>query len=258
MPATFEVNPKLPTNFDSNSASTEVSKSQVIASDTPPSGTSGHPNVYQISHSVQPTDGAVWLLEGTMHNAYVEHEPNAMFPDASSTVPNATLTQQRVMDGIHAPAFLGSDVDIESAPFQPDASIPWSEYLRSPTGTTEHPRSSAKDSYTLQATGNSSSHSTLTQRRPISREILGCPQTQCSRNFVNAHKITPSSNGGPPSQETIRHAHSQRKCTSSSSVTPAHGEAQSSTRQTVTKKRSPSPEQGSDDDLADLGAPKEQ
>jgi hypothetical protein len=260
--ATFEVNPqkrKLPTSFDSNSASNEASRSQIVPDDMPLNGTSGSQHAYQpvidpVSHSAQPTDGAGWLLEGTMRDAYVEHDPNAMFPDASSTVPNATLTQQRVMNEILAPAFLGSDVDAERAPFQPDASIPWSEYLRSPTDTAEHPKSSAKEPQTSQATCNSLSLSTLGRRRSKPQEILSCTPTQCSPHIpMNAQGITLSLNGRPPSQETM-----QRKCTSSSSATTTQGEARSSSRQIVKKKRSLSPEQGSEDDLADLGVPKEQ
>jgi hypothetical protein len=265
--ATFEVNPqkrRLPTDFDSNSASNEASRSQFVTDDRPLNGISGSQHAYQpvidsVSHSAQPTDDADWLLEGTMRNAYVEHNPNAMFPDASSTVPNATLTQQRVMDGILAPAFLGSDVDTERAPFQPDASIPWSEYLRSPTDTAEHPKSSAKEPHTSQATCNSLSLSTLGRRRSKPQESLSCTPSQCSpRISMDAQGITMSSNGRPPSQETIQHAQPQRKCTSSSSATTTQGEARSSSRQTAKKKRSLSPEQGSEDDLADLGAPKEQ
>lgn len=260
--ATFEVNPqkrKLPANFDSNSASNEASGGQIVTDDIPLNGTSGSQHVYQqpvidsVSHSAQPTDGTDWLLEGTMRDAYVEHDPNSMFPDASSTVPNATLTQQRVMNGILAPAFLGSDVDTERAPFQPDASIPWSEYLRSPTDTAEHPESSGKEP------GNGSSLSTLGRRQPKSQELLSYPPTQCSpRASMNAQGFTLFSDGGPPSQETIQHAQPQRKCTSSSSVMTTQGEDQSSSWKTVKDKRNLSPEQGSEDDLADLGAPKEQ
>ena len=244
MPTTFEVNPqkkKLPTNFDSNSAANEASNSQAATDDMPLNGTSGSQHVYQqpvidsISHPAQPTDGAEWLLEGTMRDAYVEHDPNAMFPEASSTVPNATLTQQRMMNGILAPASLGSEVDIERTPFQPDASIPWSEYLRSPTGTAEHPKSSARERHTSQATEIGTYLPTLGRRQPKSQEL-----------------------SSPPSQESTQHVQPQQKRTSSSSVTTTQGEAQSSSRRKVKKKRSLSPEHDSEDDLADLGAPKEQ
>ena len=265
--ATFEVNPqkrKLPTNFDSNSASNEASRSQVVTDDMALNGTLDSQHVYQpvidpISHSARPTDDAEWLLEGTMRDAYVEHDPNAMFPDASSTVPNATLTQQRVLNGILAPSSLGSDVDTERAPFQPDASIPWSEYLRSPTDTAEHPKSSAKEPHTSQATCNGTSLSTLGRQRSKPHELLSYPPTQCNPHVsMDAQGIILSSNGGPPSQETIQHAQSQRKCPSPSPATTTQGKAQSLSRKTVKKKRSLSPEQGSEDDLADLGAPKEQ
>lgn len=97
---------------------------------------------HQELHFSRTVNNADWLLEGTMLDAFVQHD-NAMFPEPSSTVPNATLTQQRVLEGVLAPALLGSDIDTAKVSFQSDASIPWSEYLKSPTDAGEQPRSSA-------------------------------------------------------------------------------------------------------------------
>ncbi|KAF2003313.1 hypothetical protein P154DRAFT_561421 [Amniculicola lignicola CBS 123094] len=91
------------------------------------------------------TDQA-WIA-GTMREDYVQHEPLAMFPEPSSTVPNATLTQQRMLEEARAP--LRTDIGLPEdlvlfhpqdspVPYQPaKSSIPWSEYLRTPSGNTE-------------------------------------------------------------------------------------------------------------------------
>lgn len=84
----------------------------------------------------QDTTNNIWGLDGTMRVDYAQHEPMALFPDQSSTIPNATLTQQRLLEEVMAPAFLGLEAETESdAPrYEPaKSSVPWSDYLKSPT-----------------------------------------------------------------------------------------------------------------------------
>ncbi|KAF3040931.1 hypothetical protein E8E12_007452 [Didymella heteroderae] len=202
-----------------------------------------------------------WGLEGTVREAYAQHNPNTMFPEPSSTVPNATLTQQRVLDGILAPVLLGSEVDAGRTSFHPDASIPWSEYLKSPTNTEEQPKSSAQASRhtSLPAPGtllNDGSDISISQpNRRESLMLVGCLSTQDkSTGMVDNHQeltvfpvdevapeaTLPQINPFPTAHEPIREK------------TPA------SSRSTRKMKRIPSPGPISDDDLADLGLPKEQ
>ncbi|ORY11872.1 hypothetical protein BCR34DRAFT_600995 [Clohesyomyces aquaticus] len=81
-----------------------------------------------------PSYGA-WGLDGTIRANYAEHEPLAMFPETSSTIPNATYTQEKLLDQVMSPTFLGVAPEPDMPPYEPaQASIPWSEYLRtSPT-----------------------------------------------------------------------------------------------------------------------------
>jgi hypothetical protein len=83
-------------------------------------------------------------LDGAMREGYIQHDPMALFPEPSSTVPNATMTQQRVLEGVVAPAFLGveSETDFPAPLGIPEASVPWSDILKfSPAGTAEQSES---------------------------------------------------------------------------------------------------------------------
>ncbi|KAF2797196.1 hypothetical protein K505DRAFT_372646 [Melanomma pulvis-pyrius CBS 109.77] len=80
----------------------------------------------------------LWNLEGTLRDSYAAHEPMAMFPEPSSTIPNATLTQQRLLDEVMNPAFLGIEPEIDAPPYEPaKSSVPWSDFLNTPSGNTE-------------------------------------------------------------------------------------------------------------------------
>lgn len=76
----------------------------------------------------------LWSLEGTLRDSYAAHEPMAMFPEPSSTIPNATLTQQRLLDEVMNPAFLGIEPEIDAPPYEPaKSSVPWSDFLNTPS-----------------------------------------------------------------------------------------------------------------------------
>jgi hypothetical protein len=78
-----------------------------------------------------------WQLEGTIRQDYAHHEPMAMFPEPSSTVPNTTLTQERLLEEVLAPGFgIMPEDEPEAEPTMPryepqKSSIPWSDYLKS-------------------------------------------------------------------------------------------------------------------------------
>lgn len=81
------------------------------------------------------TPGGAFDFQGTMRENWEQHEPMALFPhSASSTIPNATATQQKLLAEVLAPDFLGVDFEPErdETPYQPaKSSVPWSEYLKS-------------------------------------------------------------------------------------------------------------------------------
>ena len=76
-----------------------------------------------------------WALDGTLRESYATHEPIAMFPEPSSTIPNATLTQQRLLDEVMNPAFLGiePEVDAPTSYVPAKSSVPWSDFLNTPS-----------------------------------------------------------------------------------------------------------------------------
>jgi hypothetical protein len=75
-----------------------------------------------------------WVMEGALRDNYDAHEPMAMFPEPSSTVPNATYTQQRLLDEVMNPAFLGIEPETDAPPYQPaKSSVPWSDFLNTPS-----------------------------------------------------------------------------------------------------------------------------
>lgn len=127
-----------------------------IVGSLPLSQQTNHGLVGHFPQSAETTTGAGWVLDGTIREAYAQHDPNTMFPEPSSTIPNATLTQQRMMQGLHAVVLPGPDVATGAVPFEPVASIPWSEYLKSSPTTAEHPESSAREPHISQTTSSTS------------------------------------------------------------------------------------------------------
>ncbi|PVI05951.1 hypothetical protein DM02DRAFT_724725 [Periconia macrospinosa] len=93
------------------------------------------PNTEQISEESRaqptlPSPDKPWDLQGSMREEWQYHEPG-MFVEASSTVPNATATQQQLLREVLAPDFLGVEATVD-VPYQPPkSSFPWSDYLKS-------------------------------------------------------------------------------------------------------------------------------
>lgn len=88
----------------------------------------------QLLHRAMP-NGASWTLECTVRDDYTNHDPMILFPEPSSTIPNATLTQQRVLERITAPANLSGETEAKAARIEqsPVPSLPWSEMMKFPS-----------------------------------------------------------------------------------------------------------------------------
>ncbi|EUC47514.1 hypothetical protein COCMIDRAFT_24674 [Bipolaris oryzae ATCC 44560] len=101
----------------------------------------------QLANGYEPANfhEAVWQLEGTMRNDYVGHQP-VMFGEPSSTIPNATMTQQRVLEAVNGPVMLGQESEAGELRHHlpPEPSVPWSDLMRftpaEETKQTESPR----------------------------------------------------------------------------------------------------------------------
>ncbi|KAF2131495.1 hypothetical protein P153DRAFT_383598 [Dothidotthia symphoricarpi CBS 119687] len=204
----------------------------------------------------------LWGLEGTMRNDYAQHDP-MMFPDPSSTVPNATFTQQRMLEAVAAPALLGIDAE-PGTPYQPEPSIPWSDYLKlSPGDGGEQPESSNQGESTSQL-APALTPATLIQtprkipevstsqrsRRGSSVLLRGSPLKNEIRNSDGLIKVD-----APPSEVTL----SDRSNVPPTGSTKSHGSVQDGSQQPPRQRKSqvsslPIP----DDDAAAIGLPEEQ
>lgn len=106
-----------------------------------------------------------------MRQEYNQHEPMALFPEPSSTIANATQTQQRLFAGLSGPGLLGSDPDSVASQLQhhPQPSVPWSELLNlSPAGAGEQCDSNQRSK---EASENHVPVSGRTQDTPISQIV---------------------------------------------------------------------------------------
>ncbi|KAF2084477.1 hypothetical protein K490DRAFT_68786 [Saccharata proteae CBS 121410] len=71
-------------------------------------------------------------LLSSMKHDFFQHEPVMMFPEASSTIPNATMTQILLAAEIDANAAArDSDGHLVNSPGETKSSIPWSTYIES-------------------------------------------------------------------------------------------------------------------------------
>jgi hypothetical protein len=75
--------------------------------------------------------GRNWDLSASIQDDFARHEPVSMFPDASSTIPDNTLTQKRIIDeALSADKLLPLPNPQVSPPSgNSPSSIPWSDYL---------------------------------------------------------------------------------------------------------------------------------
>jgi hypothetical protein len=147
----------------------------------------------------------IWDLPGTLREDYMQHDPNAMFPEPSSTIPNATLTQQRILEKVVAPPLLGTNSESDVPPYQPspEPSVPWSDIMKfSSAGTPEqsdpiNPRAEpGPASTTLQQSPEQTKESLASQRsrRSSSVRTTGSPP----RNDVSVDDINPMDLMLPP------------------------------------------------------------
>jgi len=75
--------------------------------------------------------GPIWDLPATIRDDFVQHEPVSMFRDASSTVPDNTLTQRRLLEEALSEdrLLLLPDQQDQTPSDENTSSIPWSAYL---------------------------------------------------------------------------------------------------------------------------------
>jgi hypothetical protein len=79
------------------------------------------------------SDGA-WNLPPTLQEAFNQHQPNAMFSDASSTIPNTIVTDHQLYQDYHAPqlsALPGSWSREIGEIDKVKSSLNWSEIMQS-------------------------------------------------------------------------------------------------------------------------------
>ncbi|KAI2482385.1 hypothetical protein Ptr902_06766 [Pyrenophora tritici-repentis] len=86
---------------------------------------------YAAQANPPPSHGDTWNLGGTMRDEYAQHEP-AMFAEPSSTVPNATMTQQRILEAVRGSVMLGEELEVGRPLYEPppEPSVPWSDLMK--------------------------------------------------------------------------------------------------------------------------------
>jgi hypothetical protein len=197
-----------------------------------------------------------WLPEGTMRDNYAHHEP-AMFPEPSSTVPNATMTQQHVLEVVNAPMMMGQEIESEGPRYfpPPEPSIPWSDLMKfTPAEAADQTESSDRDVPPTDVP--STTPTRMTQG--------GC-EYSASQRSRRGSSVRLKDIPRPEANEMGRKAASDEACPATTLDLPStaspgtqeggHGEAQKTLRRSKSR---PVPIGGSDDDLAVLGLPKEQ
>ncbi|KAI4608975.1 hypothetical protein J4E80_008720 [Alternaria sp. BMP 0032] len=220
------------------------------------------PPVGRADATLQSTQEVPWLPEGTMRDNYALHEP-AMFPEPSSTVPNATMTQQHILDVVNAPLTIGQEIDSEQPRYipPPEPSIPWSDLMKfTPADATEQTESSERDppsndppSATPVRTSQGGYEYSASQRsrRGSCGPLKGSPlRNELSHNGAGdaGRKATPVEDSSADIWDIPSTAPQK---------TPRGGRKEVKT----TPRRSKSaqvPVASSDDDLATIGLPKEQ
>ncbi|KAE9971466.1 hypothetical protein BLS_004426 [Venturia inaequalis] len=91
--------------------------------------------------TVQKSPEKTWSLPASLRQDFQEHEPVSMFPDPSSTVPDNTMTQQRLLEQALSNSMLPPPPQPnEEAAASTTSSFPWSTYLeQSPENKTQTP-----------------------------------------------------------------------------------------------------------------------
>lgn len=107
----------------------------------------------------KPTAEKAWDLPASIIQDFQENEPVSMFPDPSSTVPDNSTTQQRIIDEALSNQMMPPPIQQAEEPTASTTStIPWSTYLESPEVRRDSPsdstfiliQSTAQSPYTLQ------------------------------------------------------------------------------------------------------------
>lgn len=208
--------------------------------------------IQQILNDPGAIENVIWPLEGTMQDHYVQHDPMALFPEPSSTVPNATYTQQRVLETITAPALLGLESEADTPHYIPKASVPWSDMMNfSPAATAEQsdpPNQPGIPEATENAQDLSQQGSILSQRSRLGSTVHVSGSQLKNKLFdggVNPENVMPppwglSSQDLGLSPEKLQESQKAK-----------NGSSQGSKSETNLVPHS-------EDDLADIGLPKEQ
>ncbi|KAF1936545.1 hypothetical protein EJ02DRAFT_413784 [Clathrospora elynae] len=201
------------------------------------------------NHAVEsnpaPSDEAGWNLQGTMRDNYARHEPMAMFPEPSSTIPNATMTQQRVLEAVNAPAMLGQGFEDAKPRYitSPEPSVPWSDLMKfTPVEASEQTQSSNREQ-----PASDLPSATPPRTTQQDRELRTSQRSSPLRNKVVHAGVDPKENTAPPLGACLT-AVSELPSTASPK---SHRDSQEDVRKSPLRRKSQGiTNSNSDDDLA--------
>ena len=198
------------------------------------------------------TSLANWMPDSTMRGYWMNHEP-AMFSEhePSSTVPNATMTQQHVLEVVNAPMMMGQEIDTEGRHWvpPPEPSIPWSDLMKfTPAEAADQTELSERDLPPLD----------LSLATPIRTTQGGYEYSASQRSRRGSSvrlKNSPLKNEVPHTDSNITSALDLPSTASPRTQKSSYGEAKETPRRS---KSQLVPKDQPDDDLAAIGLPKEQ
>lgn len=187
------------------------------------------------------------IVQGSLDNHFVEYGTKIPLAEPSSTVPNATMTQQRVLETVVAPNLLGLNSDRDLPVYRPpEGSFPWSEFMQlSPNCSGERAVSPAQTYQTAQ-----DMPATQQSRRCSSVRLIGSP----SIDEPQLEPVDPLGLVRPP----VEPLSSQEGQPTNISFTETHVAKSNIKKPSSERKNKIVVPSDSDDDLADTGLPQEQ
>ena len=224
-----------------------------------------------ILQELEPAREASWMLEGTLRHEYVQHEPVQLFPDASSTVPNATLTQQRIIDTAGQISELENGLNKNY--YQPQPSIPWSDYLTTSPADNNNNDDNHNEQPSSDRQRRISEHASVNRPSPEVEKTQEFLTPQLSQQSLSLVGDIPTADNTPVQKQTSRGdadisgvvVHSQgtkyaKEPSQSFAVSSRSRKSSQILHSTPHRQSRKIPKDStpySDDDLADIGVPEE-
>lgn len=133
-----------------------------------------------------------WSLPPTLRNDFVRHNPESMFSEPSSTIPDNTMSQQRIIqEALQANAQTLNEEKSVLAP-ESESSIPWSVSLE-----TQQKSPVPSNSHVLHTASAQSTQSRCTQKQRSKTVSMNMRSSQTSRRSSQIPDTAPMAESSP-------------------------------------------------------------